>query len=211
MDTMRTRSKDLLPSVLLTLLSIIQALALEMLWARFDESPYLWAGGWVSVLGWVQVAAMLLGILQIWLFYTSLAMRFRWLPATRDSILPFVIGILEFTLIDLLGPDTLGPWFCIFALIFAVSTWESHKIFSRARQDPENREFFDGVERAGLRDFAPAIASVGGLALFGVALQISGSPPWLALAGLVAAVVMLVYQVEVIRRYWDRTMFGSQG
>jgi hypothetical protein len=154
---------------------------------------------------------MLLGILQIWLFYTSLAMRFRWVPSTRDSILPFVIGILEFTLIDLLGPDTLGPWFCILAVIFAISTWESHKIFTRARQDPENREFFENVERAKLRDFAPAIASVSGLVLFGVVLYVSGSPRWLALAGLVAALVMLDYQIALMRRYWDLAMVGRQG
>ena len=210
MDTMRSRSKDLLPSVLLTLLSIIQALALEMLWASLDESPYLWAGGWESILGWLQVAAMLLGILQIWLFYTSLAMRFRWVPSTRDSILPFVIGILEFTLIDLLGPATLGPWFCILAVIFAISTWESHKIFTRARQDTENREFFENVEPAKLRDFTASIASVSGLVLFGVVLHVSGSPLWLALAGLVAALVMLAYQIELMRRYWDLAMFGRR-
>ncbi len=211
MDTMRTRSKDLLPSVLLTLLSIIQALALEMLWASFAESPYLWAGGWQSILGWLQVSVMLLGILQIWLFYTSLVMRFRWVPSTRDSILPFVIGILEFTLIDLLGPEMLAPWFCILALVFAVSARESHKMFTRARQDPENREFFENVERAKLRDFAAPIASVSGLVLFGVVLYVSGSPTWLALAGLLAAVVMLAYQIELMRHYWDLAMVGRQG
>jgi hypothetical protein len=211
MDTMQARAKDLLPSVLLTLLSIIQALALEMLWASLDESPYLWAGGWQSILGWLQVAVMLLGILQIWLFYTSLVMRFRWVPSTRDSILPFVIGILEFTLIDLLGPATLAPWFCVLAIIFAISTWESHKMFMRARQDPENREFFENVERAKLVDFAAPIASVSGLVLFGVVLHVSGSPTWLALAGLLAALVMLAYQIALMRRYWDLAMLGRQG
>ena len=40
METMRTRATDLFPSVLLTVLSMIQAL--ELLWTRVRESSYLW-------------------------------------------------------------------------------------------------------------------------------------------------------------------------
>ena len=36
MDSMRNRAKDIFPMVLLTLLSIVQALALEFLW---DHTP----------------------------------------------------------------------------------------------------------------------------------------------------------------------------
>ena len=38
METIRTRATDLLPSVLLTVLSMIQALALELLWTRIRET-----------------------------------------------------------------------------------------------------------------------------------------------------------------------------
>jgi hypothetical protein len=144
LETIRTRAKDQLPSVLLTLLSIIQALAIELLWTRLHETPYLWEAGWSSVIGWTQVAAMLLGIFQIWLFYTSLVMRFRWVPSIRDSALPFVIGILEFTLIDLMGSAYFPAWFCTLALIFGVSVWTGQTIFRRARQDPENPALRDG-------------------------------------------------------------------
>ena len=58
--------------------------------------------------------------------------------------------------------------------------------------------------------FTASIASVSGLVLFGVVLHVSGSPLWLALAGLVAALVMLAYQIELMRRYWDLAMFGRR-
>ena len=145
MEAMRNRATELLPSVLLTVLSMIQALALELFWVRLRESSYLWTPGWEALLGWSQAAAMLLGFLVVWLFF-SVVMRFRWLPSIQDSVVPFGIGVLEFSLIDLMGPDSLGPWFYLLALIFAVSTWTSQSIFRRARQDPANREFFDSVE-----------------------------------------------------------------
>ena len=171
MEMVRNRATDLFPSVLLTVLSMIQALALELLWTRLRESPYLWTAGWDAVLGWTQVAAMLLGFLVVWLFYVSIVMRFRWLPSLQDSVVPFAIGILEFTLVDLMGPDSLPLWFYGMALIFAVSTWASHTIYRRARRDPANREFFDSVQLATMRDFAPAIAAIAGIALLGLALH----------------------------------------
>lgn len=206
METMRDRATDLFPSVLLTVLSMIQALALELLWTRLRESTYLWTPGWAAVLGWTQAAAMVLGFLLVWLFYVSFVMRFRWLPWIQDSVVPFGIGILEFILIDLMGPDTLGPWFYAFAIIFAVSTWANHTIFRRARQDPANREFFELVQPATLRDFAPSLMATAGIGFFGVVLHASGSEGWLALVAILATIAALAYQIHVIRLYWERSV-----
>ena len=98
MQTIRERAKEHFPSVLLTLLSIIQALALELLWNRLRGNDYFWDGGISAVVGWTQAAVLLLGIFQVWLFYTSIVMRFRWVPTTRDAVIPFVMGALELLL-----------------------------------------------------------------------------------------------------------------
>jgi len=209
METMRTRATERLPSVLLTVLSMIQALALELLWTRVRESPYLWTLGWDALLGWTQVAAMLLGFLVVWLFYISVVMRFRWLPSIQDSVVPFGIGILEFSLIDLMGPDSLAPWLYVLALIFAVSTWASHTIFRRARQDPGNREFFESVPPATLRDFVPSISAIAGIGLLGLVLHVSGSQGWLALGAVLIAIAALAYQIELTRRYFERSISNS--
>ena len=164
-------------------------------------------GRWLDgVLGWTQVVAMLLGIIQIWLVYTTLVMRFVWLPVLRDSVLPFAIGILEFTMIDLLGPETLGLWFYSLAAVFAIATWASHNSFTRARMEPENAEFFRNVEPAGLRDHAPAIGMVSGLAVAGLALQLSGSQGWFAFAMLAGANLTLLAQLEITRHFWAQSM-----
>jgi hypothetical protein len=210
METMRDRATDLFPSVLLTVLSMIQALALELLWTRLGESSYLWALDWDAVVGWAQAAAMFLGFLLVWLFYVSFVMRFRWLPSIQDSVVPFGIGILEFTLVDLMGPDWLGPWFYAFAVIFAVSTWANHTIFRRARQDPANREYFEAVRPATLRDFMPSMVAVVGLGFFGVVLHASGSRGWLALVAILMTIAALGYQIDLTHRYWERSLAISR-
>ncbi len=55
-------------------------------------------------------------------------MRFRWVPTTSDSVYPFVIGLIEFMLIDTLGPDEIGQWLVFVALIFSVMHWVAHVI-----------------------------------------------------------------------------------
>jgi hypothetical protein len=222
MEMMRTRATELLPSVLLTVLSMIQALALELLWSRLRESSYLWtlgwdallgwtqvAAGWDALLGWTQVAAMLLGFLQVWLFYTSLVMRFRWRPSIGDSIVPFGIGLLEFSLVDLMGPDSLGPWFYVLALVFAVSVWASHTVFQRARREPSNREFFESVEPATIRDFVPSVGAIAGLGLLGLILHLSGSGGWPAFAAMLIAIGALAHQLVLTRRYWEQSLSYS--
>ena len=110
MNAMRERAKEHFPTVLLTLLSIVQALALELLWAHLHEADYLFQLSWIAVLSWVQVIATLLGVVLIWVVYASNVMRFRWVPTTSDSVYPFLIGLIEFMLIDTLGPDEIGQW-----------------------------------------------------------------------------------------------------
>jgi hypothetical protein len=61
--------------VLLTLLSIVQALALELLWSHVRESVYLFDMSWTALLTWIQVGTTFLGIVVIWIAYASIAMR----------------------------------------------------------------------------------------------------------------------------------------
>jgi hypothetical protein len=65
-----------MPAVLLTLLSIVRGLALDLLWSRGTELAFLDRPGWVAALLWAQMAANLIGIIVIWVVYVSTVMRF---------------------------------------------------------------------------------------------------------------------------------------
>ena len=98
MDSMRNRAKDIFPMVLLTLLSIVQALALEFLWDHTRHRTDLFELSVAVIPGWLQIAATLNVIVIIWLMYAGMLMRFRWTPTTMDSIFPFGVGLIQFLL-----------------------------------------------------------------------------------------------------------------
>ncbi|MEQ8860495.1 MAG: hypothetical protein RIC56_17780 [Pseudomonadales bacterium] len=205
MRLIRERVKEHLPSVLLTLLSIVQALALELLWSHVRETGYLYES-WSAALWWSQILAVFLGIVLIWVVYASSAMRFRWVPSTGDSVYPFIIGISEFVLVATLGPDHLGVWFLTLAFVFAIMNWVSHETMRRARFDEENAEFFAGVGRATLRDFYGAFAVVAGLAAFGIGAMLWEPGTLVAAVSIVIANGLLIAQLYVARRFWERSI-----
>ena len=64
------------PTVLLTLISIIQALALELMWSKIVDSDWLLVLDFQALIGWGMVIAAFLGILQIWVMYSTMVMGF---------------------------------------------------------------------------------------------------------------------------------------
>jgi hypothetical protein len=203
---MRARAKAHMPMVLLTLLSIIQALALELTWQHVQDHDYLFDPSFSALLSWVQIGATLLGILLIWLLYSSMVMRFRWVPTTGDSTLPFVIGLIEFTLIATLEPAHIGWWFVTMAVLFGVTHWSIHLIMRRARLDGENDAFFAQVAPASLRDFYPTFIAIAALAGTGLLLGITGHRGGVALLGVLGATTAIAYQLYLNTLFWRRSM-----
>ena len=210
-NRMRARAKAHMPMVLLTLLSIIQALALELTWQHVLESDYLFRATWIAMLAWVQILTTLLGILLIWLLYSSMVMRFRWVPSTSDTVFPFVIGFIEFTLIAVMGPERLAWWFVTLAVLFGITHWSIQLIMRQARLDGENEAFFGTVPPATVRDFFPTFGICGSLIAMGWVLGISGHQGALAMVAVLIAAFALGYQLYMNNRFWRRSMEQTQG
>jgi hypothetical protein len=207
---MRDRAKENFPTVLLTLLSIVQALALELLWSHVHGSDYLYEPSWSAVLSWIQIFATFLGLVLIWVVYASNAMRFRWVPATSDSVYPFLVGLIEFMLVETLGPDQIGLWLMCMALIFGMMVWVSHTTMRRARQDDDNLTFFRKYRPATLRDFYPQIATVLALLIAGVFLMVSGNSGIPAMLALLGTTGMLSWQFYSAARFWTNSVSEEQ-
>ena len=196
------RAKEMLPAIILTILSMIQALALELYWSRLVESELLWQGGITSLLFWLQAVAVLIGIVLIWLVHVSFVLRFTWLPSLEDMVIPFVIGILEFAMIDLMHPDFLGVWMLLLAAVFAVSIAASHFTMRRARREPENDYFFSAVEPGSWRDYRHSISVVAAITFFGLMIHFLPVGEMVGVVGLLVALASLGYQMRQTRRYW---------
>lgn len=203
MNAIRARAKEHFPTVLLTLLSIVQALALELIWSHLHEVDGLFELTWTAVISWSQISATLLGIVLIWVVYSGNVMRFRWVPTTSDSVLPFLIGLTEFLLIATLGADKIGLWLLLMALIFVLMNWVAHSTMRRARQDGDNDAYFNKLQPAQLHDFYPAFAIVCGLTIAGVYLLLSGDRGILAMLALLATNGVLGWQFYQAALFWN--------
>jgi len=206
MNKMRERAQIQFPTVLLTLISIIQALALELMWSKLVESDWLWSWSMQAFVGWGMFSVTLLGILLIWVTYSTMVMGFIWQPYLRDSILPFIIGIQEFMLVSLIGAEFSVIWLYVLASIFISVNWVTHNSLRRARQYEENDEFFGSRQPATLRDFLPSMTVIAGFVIFGISIEISGNQSWLPLLAIAIANSVVVFQLISLRRLWRSIM-----
>ncbi len=210
MESIRNRARENLPSVLLTLLSIVQAIALETLWSHVTERQDLFDTGWAAAFGWLQVVTVLLLIILIWLVYVSVAMRFRWTPTVGDLSLPFGVGVVELLLIEVMGPERPYAWFAVLSLAYVLVYGFTHNLFLRARQDPENLEFFSRVEASTWRDHVTRGGIITLLLLLGAGSWFWEAEPGLLLPGAALALLVTAYNVGSVRAYWLTSM-GNQG
>ena len=201
----RKRAKALFPTVLLTLLSIVQAFALELMWGHITEQSYLHTLSLASALGWLQISANLLGVLLIWLIYSDLVLRLSWAPTTTDAIFPFLVGILEFAQISSLGPANAGIWFVLLSILFAAMAWISQNTMRRARQEPDNRDFFDGVSPATVKDHLMSGIPAAVLLFIGTVLWLTGNQGWFAGLALLAMNGLLAFQMWLNHTYTQRS------
>ena len=202
MKSIHDRTREKFPSVLLTLLSIVQAVALETLWEQSRLRLDLFDASWITIVSWLQLFTTLLVIIFIWLSYVGMVMRFRFTPILSDLILPFFVGTFEFLLIEMTNPGRLGGWFIVLAVIFAMITYIRHDFFRRARRDPENSDFFDVVSAATQRDHLTRIIPTVLFALIGIWLWISGDQGWLALIATLLVLIDITSQIYFAAKYW---------
>ncbi len=210
MNEIKQRAKEHYPSVLLTFLSIVQALALELWWSSMQENEQLWNGGWVAWISWAQYLVVLLGILEVWLVYTSMVMRFIWLPGFQDTLFPFAVGIVEFSMVALTGPEHLPAWLCVLGLIFAMMVGSSHQTFIQARREAENDPYFADLKPATASDFKLSALLIAGIFAMALLLLLTQDRGALALGCVAICAGILIHQINDTRQFWNKSM-GNPG
>jgi hypothetical protein len=182
---------------------------MEALWSNVRGNAYLFASGVSAWIVWLQVVAIFQGIVVIWLFYIGIVMRFSWVPSTRDSVAPFVLGAGELTMIQLMeDPALLAYWFWVLAGIFLVSTWVSRAMFVAAMTDPANEQIDISSDGSNFDSYLSwgATATIG---LSGVVVWILGSDGAAAIVCLLIANLLLLGQGAIIQHYWRQWVGGT--
>jgi hypothetical protein len=206
MSIIRDRAKNNFPMVLLTLLSIVQALAFELLWDEIHQYTELYEWTWVAAAGWTRIVTTFLGVVLIWHSYAANSMRFLWVPSMGDTLFPFLVGIIQFSMIDRLSNDYVSQWLFLLAVLFAVMTWVSQNDMVRARMEVENSEFFEKRGKATLKDFRAPMLIILGLFVMSFVVWLTDGNPWsTGIASLIALSVIIV-QMLITDEFWKWSM-----
>lgn len=173
-----------------------------MLWSRavgrltFDQlSPGV-------IAGWLQAATTLLVLIVVWMTFVGLLMRFVWTPALLDAALPFIVGLLQFSVIEASTPDRFGLWLIGLGVLSAVMAMLTQRYFKRARAEPRNAEFFQKVAPATWKDFVQAALSTVYGFLFGIALLIYDVNPGIMIVIMLPMIISLIFSIIDQNRYW---------
>ncbi|NNL65787.1 MAG: hypothetical protein HKP30_06060 [Myxococcales bacterium] len=199
----RERAREQLPQVLLGVLSILQALALELLWEQGVGGLGGWREAGALANGVLQVVCTFLGIMVVWLMYASLVLRFSWVPRFVDLLLPFVLGVLEFGLIGLMTPERVPAYFALLALVFVVAAATNYGIYGAITSDERHQ-----IESTGLAGYGPTVFSTVALLVSAGLSAWAGAASWLTGLCLVAANAGLLAQVATFRSFW-RSRFDA--
>ena len=206
MKDISNRVKHNVPALVLTLLGIMQAFALELLWSFIVETPYLFALTWQALLSWLQVSITLMGTILVWVSYATNVTRFVWVPTMQEFVMPFAVGLIQFSIIQMLTVQLIGLWMVLVAVLILTINWLAPSTMRKARLDGDNGEFFAGTTTASWRDFQLAIGSIIMLLAFGVYEWVYA--PFIAatLAILLITLATLLVQFRLMAVWWSRSV-----
>ncbi|MDG1112750.1 MAG: hypothetical protein P8N63_03160 [Pseudomonadales bacterium] len=206
MNELRTRVRSNVSAAVLTLLGIIQALALEQLWTHVLITDALYTLTWQTFTSWTQIVTTLTAIILVWLVYAANVTRFLWLPSIYEFILPFWVGFVQVLMIQVLTPTNIGFWFILMGVLFGTMIWIAQSTLRKARLDGSNEAFFATISAATWSDFLPAIAIIGLILTFGLYAANFKTGHLVNLSMLLILLSFAYIQFRTLRMGWQRSM-----
>jgi hypothetical protein len=200
MSAFDDKSKDAQPGFYLTLVSIMQSLALGYLLQVLGGE--LVAKGTVPLDMVFQGVASLLTIILVWHQYAIGTVAYRWKLDIFDSTIPFLVGIGEYLMIAAMGiPESKGAlsgvrfslWLwsvCAFAFVSIFAYWNQ---YGKAELDVGSRRFI----AASRMSMFCTIGYCGAFALLAFGCSAWGLPE--RLQWVVSLCVSVAFLLEVIR------------
>ena len=206
MNDIRNRVRSNVPAVVLTLLGIIQALALEQLWTHVLHSDVLYALNWQTLTTWTQIFTTLIAIILVWLVYAVNVTRFRWLPTVYEFILPFWVGFIQLLVIQALATTAIGFWFILMGVLFGTMIWIAQTTLRKARLDGGNASFFATIPPATWSDFLPALTIIGLILTFGLYAAIFKTGDLTNLSMLLIMLLFACLRFRALTDGWQRSL-----
>jgi hypothetical protein len=133
--------KDSLSPVYLTLLSVIQGVALADL-ALIVSAGYQQ----FTVVRWLLVLVSFGMVISIWHTFTMHITLWGWIPDLRDAVIPFVIGALELVFNHTISVS-LSAWLFTLAIIASMAVLAIWYVGQRAKEEGEHTKMLSLLRR----------------------------------------------------------------
>lgn len=191
-------------SIYLTILSIIQAVALGEL-ARVVADGYLR----FTPVQWALVLLTFLILIIIWNHVTTDAMTWVWIPDWRDSVIPFLLGAFELYQAHAIDIG-LGAWLFGMVAGATLAVLEFFHVGRQARLESENAEVLRLFQRRSWSDLRQGVAGIIMFLVLGMASVAAGiarvtGPPLLSAVDVVLPWVAVLLTALWLGGYLLRT------
>ncbi|MGZ3584237.1 MAG: hypothetical protein ACXVCT_15945 [Ktedonobacterales bacterium] len=155
-------------SIYLTVLSIIQAVALgELARVVADDYPRF------TLVQWALVLLTFLILIIIWNHVTTDAMTWVWIPDLRDSVIPFLLGAFELYQAHAIVVG-LGPWLFGMVVGATLAVLEFFHVGHQVRLEAENAEALRLFRRRSWSDLLQGAVGIGLFFALGMASVATG-------------------------------------
>lgn len=205
-ESPRDRALAQFPAMYVTLVSVVQAIALEVLVSRVYEvglEPTLTA---YSAMVWLEVALLGQTIFYVWVSYTLLVTLAQWVFRFFDFAAAFAVGVFQFAAIKWIGTESPRNFLVMVAIGFVAGAWISLSNTGAAARRPENAEVMRGFPH---RNLAILLGLVGVLGLIGVLVAGSGPGRPVAPSVLLALCNVVVFVALLRWFFWWRGAMRS--
>ena len=209
MTTPREKALSQFPAMYVTLVSVVQAIALEALVSRVSEVGPLSMAGWDVALLWLEIGLLGQTIFYVWVSYTLLVTLAQWVFRIFDFGSAFAVGVFQLVAIGWVGPQTIKPFFLMVSVGFFSGAWISLSNTGAAAGREENRKTMELLPR---RAIVVLLTLVGMLGLVGLVVgDVHRYGPVPASILLVIANGLLLLAQLKWFRWWERVMRPERG
>jgi hypothetical protein len=133
----RDRVGELLPTVFITLVSVLIGLVLSDLVSEARTRMRLWPLSLSTLRTWSQLVANGAGALSAWIVYVHVSIGRRRVPTLWDSLIAFLVPISLLVATSFVGANASWPWFYAMSIFLAISVATSAGHLRLALSEPE--------------------------------------------------------------------------
>jgi hypothetical protein len=203
MRSPREKALTQFPAMYITLVSVVQAIALEALAARaIAVAPgFNLHGG--TALVWLQVLLLGQTVFYVWISYTLLVTLAQWVFRVFDFGAAFAVGVMQFVAIEFIGRDSVQGFLVVVGLGFVVGAWVSHSNTGAAAKSEDNQHVIRILPRGRLTLLLVAVGVLGVVGVIVSRLGVGAWPIALVLAACNALLLVAQFQWFV---WWKKVL-----